>query len=121
MDPRDPSFQASQVGIMGALRTGNPIVDMCLAMLVPIIIKKAFDQIQHGAGKESLGEMFVANVLFFSYYTRDIEHKSVQVSWGGTFSTDKELRNNVLIKAITLYLDQERKLEYRRSSVNLQS
>ena len=106
---------------MGALRTGNPIVDMCLAMLVPIIIKKAFDQIQHGAGRESLGEMFVANVLFFSYYTRDIEHKSVQVSWGGTFSTDKELRNNVLIKAITLYLDQELKLEYRKSNVNLQS
>ena len=117
MDPRDPSFQASQVGIMGALRTGNPIVDMVFAMLVPVVIKKMFDV----AAQQDMGEAF--NFFFFwsRYYTRDIEHKTVQVSWGGTFSTDKDLRNNVLIKAITLFLDQERKLEYRNSSVLLQS
>ena len=107
---------------MGALRTGNPIVDMMLAMLVPIVIKKMFDHMQHGQATGERFGGFEAWIFFWiSYYTRDIEHKSVQVSWGGTFSTDKELRNNVLIKAITLYLDQERKLEYRRSSVNLQS
>jgi len=55
------------------------------------------------------------------YYTREIEHKTVQVCWGATFSADKDLRNNVLIKAIQLYLDQERKLEYRHSSILLQS
>jgi len=118
MDPSDPSFQASQVGMMGALRTGNPIVDMMLAMLVPIVIKMAFER----TSKESLLEGVWAVCFFWSpYYTRDIEHKTVQVSWGGTFSTDKDLRNNVLIKAIQLFLDQERKLEYRHSSVLLQS
>ena len=122
MDLNSPQFQASQVGMLGALRTGNPIVDMLIAMLVPIAIKAMFDRLQHGAHGESLGEMFMTMIYFWSpYYTRDIEHKSVQVSWGGTFASDKELRNNVLIKAITLYLDQERKLEYRQSSVNLQS
>jgi len=118
MDPQDPSFQASQVGMMGALRTGNPIVDMMLAMLVPIVIRTMF---QH-ANSETLKDGALSVLFFWSpYYTRDIEHKTVQVSWGGTFNTDKDLRNNVLIKAIQLYLDQERKLEYRYASVLLQS
>ena len=99
MDPANPSFQASQVGIIGALRTGNPIIDMMLAMLVPIAIKMLLDR----ASMEKLSEGISAVVFFWSpYYTRDIEHKTVQVCWGATFSTDKDLRNNVLIKAIQL-------------------
>ena len=121
MDPGDPSFQASQVGIMGALRTGNPIFDMALAMLVPVVIKMMLSQAK-GAQQGSLWET-VQGVLFFwsPHYTRSIEHKTVQVCWGATFNTDKDQRNNVLIKAIQLYLDQVRKIEYRSASVLLQS
>merc|ERR1719231_2215816 len=88
--------------------------------MVPLAIKVMFDKVQN----TSFNLEEVVNMIFFfwsPYYTRDIEHKTVQVSWGGTFSAYKDLRNNVLIKAIQLFLDQERKLEYRHSSVLLQS
>ena len=75
---------------------------MMLAMLVPIVIKKMLD----GASQQSLGESLSSLAFFWSpYYTRGIEHKIVQTSWGGTFNQDRDLRNNVLIKAIQLYLD----------------
>ena len=114
----DPSFQASQVGFMSALRTGNPILDMLLAMLVPIVIKWMLDP----NSMERFLE-FASSVCFWwsPYCFREIEHKMLETSWGGTFSTDKDLRNNVLIKAIQLFLDQEVKIEYRKASVLLQS
>ena len=58
---------ASTVGMMGALRTGNrpnPIVDMMLAMLVPIVIKKILDN----ASQQSFGEAFVGLRFWSPYY-----------------------------------------------------
>ena len=61
-------------------------------------------------------------MLFFwsPYHTRDIEHKILQTSWGGTINQDRDLRNNVLIKAVQLYLD-ENKIEYRNANLQLMS
>merc|ERR1719359_120384 len=42
----------------------------------------------------------------------------VTTSWGGTFAQDRNLRNNVLIKAIQLYLESK-KIEYRNSQMVL--
>ena len=109
--------QASAVGIMGALRTGNPIVDMLIAMAVPLIFKLVLDAAHTTSLREILGQ-----ILFFwsSYYTREIEHKVLQNGWGNMVNMDKDLRNNVLIKAIQLYLDNQ-KIEYRNASVALVS
>ena len=107
---------AMNVGMMSALRTGNPIVDMMLAMMVPLVFKKLMEWASGGTAFDS-----VKAVLFFwsPYHTREIEHKMMQNSYGST-STDREMRNNVLIKAIQLYLD-DRKIEYRNASVILVS
>lgn len=109
--------QASAVGIMGALRTGNPIVDMLIAMAVPLIFKLVLDAAHTTSLREILGQ-----ILFFwsSYYTREIEHKVLQNGWGNMVIMDKDLRNHVLIKAIQLYLDNQ-KIEYRNASVALVS
>ena len=37
---------ASSVGVMHALRTGNPIVDMLIAMSVPVLFKFAMDAVR---------------------------------------------------------------------------
>merc|ERR1719160_1955978 len=89
---------AQSVGMMGALRTGNPIVDMLIAMLIPAFLKVMMDTVANGSWKDAL-----RNVVFFwsPYHTRDIEHKAITTSWGGTFAQDRGLRNQVLIKAIT--------------------
>ena len=98
----------ASVGMMGALRTGNMVVDMMVAMTIPYIFKLLMD-LANGQGIDGLR----AALFFWSpYHTRDIEHKILQTSWGGTINQDRDLRNNVLIKAIQLYLD-EKKVEGR--------
>ena len=108
---------ASTVGVMHALRTGNPIVDMFIAMAVPMFFKLMMDSLQGTNWREAL-----RNIIFFwsPYYTRDIEHKILQTSWGGSINQDRDLRNNVLIKAIQLYLD-EKKIDYRHGNLQLMS
>jgi len=107
---------ASTVGMMGALRTGNPIIDVIIAMAVPLVFKMIMD----AASNPSTTFSNWRNVLIFwsPYYTRDIEHKMVQTSWGGTFSQDRNLRNNVLIKAVQLYLEHKQ-IEYNSASMQL--
>jgi len=107
--------QASAVGIMGALRTGNPIVDMLIAMAVPLIFKLVLDAAHTTSVREILGQL-----LFFwsSYYTREIEHKVLQNGLGNMVIMDKDLCNHVLIKAIQLYLDNQ-KIEFRNARVAL--
>ena len=96
---------ASSVGVMHALRTGNPIVDMLIAMSVPVLFKFAMDAV----GRSDWWEMINALLFFWSpYYTRELEHKVTQNNWGHAFSPDKDQRNNVLIKAIQLYLDDKK-------------
>ena len=108
---------ASTVGVMHALRTGNPIVDMFIAMAVPMFFKLMMDSLQGTNWREAL-----RNIIFFwsPYYTRELEHKVTQNNWGHAFSPDKDQRNNVLIKAIQLYLD-DKKLDYRNANVMLMS
>ena len=108
---------ASTMGMMGALRTGNPIVDMLLAMAVPLFFKMIMDAASGGIPMDA-----IKSILFFwsPYLTREIEHKVMQTSWGGTISQDRDMRNNVLIKAIQLYLDHK-KIEYRNANVMLVS
>ena len=106
---------ASTVGVMHALRTGNPIVDMLIATAVPMFFKMMMDGMQGTNWREAIRSI----VFFWSpYYTRDIEHKVLQTSWGGSVNQDKDLRNNVLIKAIQLYLD-EKKIDYRHGNLQL--
>ena len=105
------------IGAMGAMRTGNMIFDMMIAMMVPYFFKMIMDS----ANDRSVWENLRSVIFFWSpYYTREIEHKILQTSWGGTINQDRDLRNNVLIKAIQLYLD-EQKVEYRNANLQLMS
>merc|ERR1719502_2187373 len=73
------------------------------------------------AGSGTLRDRLRSAIFFWSpYYTRDIEHKMMTTSWGGTFAQDRNLRNNVLIKAIQLYLEHCQ-IDYRNANVQLVS
>ena len=65
-----------------ALATGNPIIDMLIAMAVPLIFKMIIDY----GSRASAGGMGSIWALLSTYHTRNIEHKIVQTSWGGTFN-----------------------------------
>mmetsp|Transcript_76804 Transcript_76804/g.138558 ORF Transcript_76804/g.138558 Transcript_76804/m.138558 type:complete len:792 (-) Transcript_76804:49-2424(-) len=118
-DIGDGSLNA--MGAINALRTGNMIVDMMIAMLIPVIFRVAFSWMGDLTGKFSSGELRL-DMLFFwrgSVIERTIEHKATQMCWGGTTS-DADTRNNVLIKAITLYLDHKQ-MKWKSSRVSLTS
>jgi hypothetical protein len=91
---------------------------MMIAMIVPVIFKLLFDSFTSLKPMIDNGEL---NWKFWlsAYEERRIEHKLTQNSWGGTV-TNQDLRNNVLLKAIQLYLDSM-KVDYIRAQVNLVS
>jgi len=109
------------MGAINALRTGNVILDMMLAMLIPVIFRAMFTFFGEVSAKFESGE-FRLDMLFFwkgGYVERTVEHKATQNLWGDTIS-DRDTRNNVLIKAIQLYLDHKQ-MKWRRSRVSLTS
>ena len=82
--------------------------------VIPILMKVLFDYLATVKPRMDSGDL---NWQFWKtpYLERSIEHKLTQNSWGGTV-TNQDLRNNVLIKAIQLYLD-EKKIAFKRAQV----
>merc|ERR1719265_119296 len=85
-------------------------------MMVPILFKAVFD----GAGfiptiVDKISEYFKETPEMS--YTRTIEVEVKTNAWGYTISDD-QVRNNVLEKAISMYLS-EQDLKFQSASVNL--
>jgi len=108
------------MGILNALRTGNPTIDLILAMCLPFLIRFLFG---------ALGRL----ENFFSYerweawfrsrseiHQRFITHRSTKNEWGG-FSSEEDSQNTVLLKAIRLYLHSQVKLDLRDADLDLTS
>ena len=98
-------------------KSGNLIVFILTSTLVPIVIKMMLDPKRKECFLKSL-----RSVIFWwsPYHTREIEHKEIEMAWGDRWVADNDLHNDVLIKAIQLYLHKERKLDYRDAGVVLQ-
>jgi len=109
------------MGAINALRTGNVVLDMMIAMLIPVIFRVMFNGLGEISGKFQSGELRLDMLMFWkgSIIERVIEHRATQNMWGDTV-TDRDTRNNVLLKAIQLYLDHK-KMKWKRSRVSLTS
>jgi len=101
-NPQSVSGNAS-FGIVSWLRSGNLIVDMVVAMLIPLACRWIFE----GAGRQALTN-FVQRVLDLMYRSgakecvRTISHITSSRHHSGTL----DQRNELLQKALTLYLTQ---------------
>mmetsp|Transcript_118049 Transcript_118049/g.329044 ORF Transcript_118049/g.329044 Transcript_118049/m.329044 type:complete len:797 (-) Transcript_118049:94-2484(-) len=118
-DIGDGSLNA--MGAINALRTGNVVVDMMIAMLIPVLFRIMFQWMGDLSNKYYSGELRL-DMLFFwkgQLIERTIEHKATQNLWGDTI-TDRDTRNNVLMKAIQLYLDHKQ-MSWKKSRVSLTS
>mmetsp|Transcript_21077 Transcript_21077/g.44965 ORF Transcript_21077/g.44965 Transcript_21077/m.44965 type:complete len:793 (-) Transcript_21077:91-2469(-) len=118
-DLGDGSINA--MGAINAMRTGNIFFDMIIAMLIPVIFRVIFNSMGDLSGKFASGELRL-DMLFFwrgKMIERTIEHKATQNMYGDTI-TDRDTRNNVLLKSIQLYLDHKQ-MRWKRSRVNLTS
>jgi len=83
------------------------ILDMILAMCIPVIFKFIFDSVHLIAQMVKDGELNLSVLWQGAMCERVIDHKSVLDMWGDTNTMDRDTRNNVLIKAMQLFLDKK--------------
>ena len=109
------------MGIVNALKTGDMRVDMVIAMCIPFLLRYLFSVIG------SLKEHLELRPWITWWQTRRRKHqryityKSTQHCYGGSTSVDSDTQNNVLIKAIKLYLHQKMNLKLTTAHMDLTS
>jgi len=111
------------MGMVNALKTGDPTMDMIIAMCIPVLLRMLFKFAERW---ESL--LDVDRLLKWWYapkpqtmYERCIEYKRSRDSYGGTVSLDSDTQNPVLLKAIQLYIHHKCKLDLMNANVDLTS
>ncbi len=98
------------MGIVNSLKTGNVILDMVFAMVIPLAIGMVLgwvSKIQEHIGQINWMKFFEKKV---DCHERIIKH-STMTSTYSTIDLDGDSQNEVLIKAITLYLDHKELLK----------
>lgn len=107
---------AAQLGIINVLRTGDPILDVMVCMIIPVILKFAFEAI--GNARPMIIELI--NKLRQSYvgYERVISYEERVNMYGDTVEGSGDQRNNILQKAMLHYI-ATLKIDYRLARTNL--
>eukprot|EP00752_Nemacystus_decipiens_P011862 g10522.t1 len=95
---------ASQVGVINAMRTGNVVLDMMIAMSIPLVLQALFKFWEWLRPR-------IEDFLFSlrpkeNYFARSIEYEKITSRWGTEDGNAEGQRNNILQKAIALYVGQ---------------
>mmetsp|Transcript_11820 Transcript_11820/g.21624 ORF Transcript_11820/g.21624 Transcript_11820/m.21624 type:complete len:577 (-) Transcript_11820:267-1997(-) len=100
-----------EFGVLSMLRTGNPMFDMIIAFMIPMILQFLFNSTQYLQPiKDFLMNLFKSEK---KVYQREISHESKR-----NHGTDQ--RNRVLQKAISLYIGHKSdSIEYDSACTNL--
>jgi mitochondrial chaperone BCS1 len=128
MDGQEHGFDIGNIqtmGIVNALKTGNVMLDMVIAMSIPLILRYLFEVIGSMQDYLSLERWTTWWQTYWQrpqqQFQRFITYKSVDNYWGGKTSCDDDCQNTVLIKAIQLYLHQKIKLNLEVANLDLTS
>mmetsp|Transcript_70675 Transcript_70675/g.113919 ORF Transcript_70675/g.113919 Transcript_70675/m.113919 type:complete len:621 (-) Transcript_70675:219-2081(-) len=110
-------FEGAKFGVINSLRTGNPLWDMVIAMLVPLMFKFLLDgsQIIVPYFKKLLARLYK---LPESKFSRTIKIEQIRNHNGHLVSLGDDNRNTVLMKALTLYLANQ-SIKFRSAEVSL--
>ncbi|KAL3927983.1 MAG: hypothetical protein SGBAC_012852 [Bacillariaceae sp.] len=103
------------LGMVNALKTGNPQVDMLLAVALPYLISLLTNDLQRW-----IKALFVKKIkLSTPEYERCITHRSTLTVGGSHVDIDQDNYNLCLIKAIQLYVHANCKPELREAEMHL--
>ncbi|CAM9180173.1 unnamed protein product [Ectocarpus sp. 4 AP-2014] len=95
---------ASQVGVINAMRTGNVVLDMMIAMSIPLVLQGLY---KFWEWLRPLIEEFLFNLRARDeHFSRTIEYEKVSNIWGYEDEGVEGHRNNILQKAVSLYVGQ---------------
>jgi len=116
MDPNNMQALSSQFGLINSLRTGNVILDMMVCMMIPVFFKLIADSWQHVI--PFINEILAKFGKEKEYVMKSLDYEFRTNAWGSVLRAGKEERNNILQKAITLYIGEIKgiKLETSRLS-----
>jgi chaperone BCS1 len=105
------------LGIMNALKTGDPTMDTLIAMFLPFMITKIVNHFT----RHRQDEWFSTILKFFSKrsYSRTISYSSNQSNQGDASKFDEESNNCFLVKSIQLYMHQHCELDLDDADLDL--
>lgn len=111
------SSNGAQFGLMNSLRTGHIIFDTLICLLIPILfqlISSLSKPWENMIG--AIWSSFFTNKDKYVIFT--IEDELLVNSWGMRRSDEGSQRNDLLQKAISLYLNELKHIEYKEASVS---
>jgi len=121
MDSEGSLGGIQSLGIVNAIRTGNILVDMVIAMCIPMV----FGYIANAIGKilEVVKRIDWIDLIGRKHiiYKRSIRHSTITDSYGCTTDLGGDTKNELLIKAVQLYLDNHGLLELNNADLELKS
>jgi len=111
------------MGIVNALRTGDMYVDMLIAMCIPIVIRTVFSLFT-GEKIKKLVDKFLnwwnqQEEYDSDYHERLISHAVEKDKYDDMVPVDEDSHNEVLIKAITMYLHHLKSVDLKEAKVLL--
>jgi len=108
------------LGMLNALRTGDPMLDMMLAMSLPLLMKVMLTWLGE-VQKYIMARMHKWGYMGPNMHERVIEHSATRDSYGYVNSDDNDEQNTVLIKAIKLYLHRVANIPLKEAVIDLTS
>jgi len=102
----------AEFGILNSLRTGNPIIDMMLSCIIPLVITRLI-QSSCVRSLEEFWTYIVSLLTSVEEFSRTVSHQIQGRSDGGL-----EERNQLLIKALALYMN-ELNIQYAKAQCSL--
>jgi len=103
------------LGMVNAIKTGDPTVDMLLAMALPYLVNLLSKDITKWMKKIFTKKMTVDKPI----YERSIIHRYSMTSAGGQTEVDQDSYNILMIKAIQLYVHAKCKLDLNEAELKL--
>lgn len=107
------------MGIVNAMKTGNVVLDMIIAMLIPVIIGGMFTCLTHL--QKTIAEIEWRKLFTKrkKMYERFIQHSTVTSAYSTTDLGAGDSQNEILIKAVQLYLDHHGLLKLKKAELEL--
>lgn len=101
---------AQFMGLINALRTGDPTVDMMAAFLVPFLVQKTMTEVPKGLQK-AIRYLMGKKKIPLRKFRRNIVYRTTQSTQNGVrMASDEDSFNMYLLRAIQLYVHKHCKL-----------
>jgi len=118
---REESIGIQSLGIVNAMRTGNILLDMVIAMCIPMVFGSVTSAMRILVEKMKEIDWMKLIGRKNIIYQRSIRHTTITNSYGCTTDLGGDTKNELLIKAVQLYLDNQGLLELNAADLDLKS